>query len=65
VKRIAAGLFESQAFRTILLIAVMLVLAGIAFMASVKSEMQTASVSIAGLLVLIVIVDAFRQLGKK
>jgi len=43
----------------------MLVLAGIAFMASVKSEMQTASVSIAGLLVLIVIVDAFRQLGKK
>jgi len=43
----------------------MLVLAGITFMASVASALQGASVTIAGLLVLIVIVDAFRELGKR
>ena len=46
------------------MIAVMLVLAGIAFMASVADELQAAAVATAGLIVLIVLVDAFKALGK-
>ena len=46
------------------MIAVMLVLAGIAFMASVATELQAAAVATAGLIVLIVLVDAFKALGK-
>jgi len=42
----------------------MLVLSGIAFMASVQTELQTAATATAGLIVLIVIVDAFKQLGR-
>jgi len=41
---------------------VILVLAGIAFMASVQTELQAAAVAIAGLLTLIAIVDAFKKL---
>ena len=46
------------------MIAVMLVLAGIAFMASVAAELQAAAVATAGLIVLIVLVDAFKALGR-
>ena len=60
----ASSLFNSQAFRTILLVAVILVLAGISFMASVKSDFQTAASTIASILSLIVLVDAFRAIGK-
>jgi len=43
----------------------MLVLSGIAFMASVATALQTAAVAVAGLITLIVIVDAFKYLGKR
>ena len=59
----AAGLFKSKAFQTILLIATMLVLGGLQFMASVKSDLLTAAIAIAGILTLIVVVDAFKSLG--
>jgi len=42
----------------------MLVLAGLAFMASVAADLQTAAVAIAGLLTLIVVVDVFRGMGR-
>jgi hypothetical protein len=42
----------------------MLVLAGISFMASVKGALQTASTTVAGIISLIVLVDAFKQLGR-
>ena len=61
----AAGLFKSKAFQTILLIATMLVLSGLQFMASVKSDLLTASTAIAGILTLIVVVDAFKSIGGK
>jgi len=61
----AAGLFKSKAFQTILLIATMLVLSGLQFMASVKSDLLTAATAIAGILTLIVVVDAFKTLGRK
>jgi hypothetical protein len=61
---IANDVTDSQAFKTILLIAVMLVLAGIAFMASVAAQLQAAAVATAGLIVLIVLVDAFKALGR-
>ena len=48
--------------QTVLTIAVLMVLAGIAFMASVQTELWAAGVAIAGLLVLIAIVDAFKTL---
>lgn len=60
----AAGIFDSQAFKTVLLIAVLLVMAGLAFMQSVSSDLRDAGIAVAGLIVLIVVVDAFRNLGK-
>jgi hypothetical protein len=62
---LAAGIFDSQAFKTVLLIAVLLVMAGLAFMISVSNDLRDAGVAVAGLIVLIVVVDAFRNLGKK
>ena len=47
-----------------MLIAVLLVMATLAFMASVATELQAAAVSVAGVITLIVIVDAFKQIGK-
>jgi len=61
----AASLFNSKAFQTILLIAVMLVLSGIQFMSSVKNELVLAATAVAGVLTLIVLVDAFKALGRK
>jgi hypothetical protein len=61
---VASSVFNSVAFRTIMLMAVLLVLAGMSFMAVVKADFQAAAVSVAGLLVLMVIVDAFKGLGK-
>jgi len=61
----ASGLFNSKAFQTILLIATMLVLSGLQFMSSVKSDLLTAATAIAGILTLIVVVDAFKTLGRK
>jgi len=43
----------------------MLVLAGIPFMLSVQESLQLAAVATAGLIVLIVLVDAFKALGKR
>jgi len=42
----------------------MLVLATIEFMISVSEELQAAAIATAGLIVLIVLVDAFKALGK-
>ena len=42
----------------------MLVLAGIPFMISVQAPLQLAAVATAGLIVLIVLVDAFKALGR-
>ena len=57
-----ASLFKSKAFQTTLLIAVLLVMAGLAFMASVTADLQAAAIAIAGLLTLIVVVDAFKAI---
>ena len=59
----ASSILKSKTVQTVLTIAVILVLAGIAFMASVQTELWAAGVAIAGLLVLIAIVDAFKTLG--
>jgi len=45
----------------VLIVAVLLVLAGINFMASVKSDLQTAASTITGILALIALVQAFKQ----
>ena len=58
----AASILKSKTVQTVLTIAVLMVLAGIAFMASVQTELWAAGVAIAGLLVLIAIVDAFKSL---
>lgn len=58
----AASILKSKTVQTVLTIAVILVLAGIAFMASVQTELWAAGVAIAGLLVLIAVIDAFRSL---
>jgi len=59
---VAASILKSKTVQTVLTIAVLMVLAGIAFMASVQTELWAAGVAIAGLLVLIAIVDAFKSL---
>ena len=63
-KKVAGGIFDSQAFKTVLLIAVLLVMAGLAFMISVSDALRDAGIAVAGLIVLIVVVDAFMNLGK-
>lgn len=47
-----------------ILIAVLLVMAGLAFMASVATELIAAAVAIAGLLTLLVVIDAFKAISK-
>jgi len=47
----------------VILIAVLLVMAGLAFMASVTTDLINAAVAIAGLLTLIVVIDVFRTIG--
>ena len=46
------------------MIAVLLVMATLTFMASVTAELQAAAVAVAGIITLIVIVDAFKALGR-
>jgi len=46
------------------LIAILLVMATLTFMDSVETELQAAAVAVAGVITLIVIVDAFKALGK-
>ena len=58
----ASSILKSKTVQTVLTIAVILVLAGIAFMESVQTELWAAGVAIAGLLVLIAVIDAFRRL---
>jgi len=60
-----AGLFESKAFATVILIAVLLVMAGLPFMASVSTELILAAIAIAGLLTLVVVIDVFKSIGGK
>ena len=60
----AAGLFDSKAFQTVILIAVLLVMAGLGFMASVAAELVAAALAIAGLLTLIVVIDVFRTISR-
>ena len=47
-----------------ILIAVLLVMAGLAFMISVQAELIAAAVAIAGLLTLLVVIDAFKAISK-
>ena len=46
------------------MIAILLVMATLTFMASVTTELQDAAVAVAGIITLIVIVDAFKALSK-
>jgi len=48
----------------VILIAVLLVLAGLAFMDSVSADLQLAAIAIAGLLTLLVVIDAFKAMSK-
>ena len=61
----ASSVLKSKTVQTVLAIAVILVLSGIGFMASVQSELIAAGVAIAGLLSLIAVVDAFKMIGGK
>jgi len=63
VKNLAKSVLKSKTIQTVLVIAVILVLASIAFMESVQTELWAAGVAIAGLLTLIAIVDAFKAVG--
>ena len=47
-----------------ILIAVLLVMAGLGFMASVSADLITAAIAIAGLLTLVVVIDVFKAIGK-
>ena len=47
-----------------ILIAVLLVMAGLGFMISVATELVAAAVAIAGLLTLVVVIDVFKAIGK-
>lgn len=58
----AKSVLRSKTIMTVLTIAVLLVMAGIGFMASVQTELWASAVAIAGLLTLIAIIDAFRSL---
>jgi len=62
---LASSVLKSKTVQTVLAIAVILVLSGIGFMASVQSELIAAGVAIAGLLSLIAVVDAFKMIGGK
>lgn len=59
----AKSVLKSKTIQTVLVIAVLMVLASIAFMASVQTELWAAGVAIAGLLTLIAIIDAFKVIG--
>ena len=48
--------------QTVLVVAVLLVLAGIGFMVSVQGDLQTAAGTISGILALIALVYAFKQI---
>jgi len=60
---VARSVLKSKTVQTVLVIAVLLVLASIGFMASVQTELWASAVAIAGLLTLIAIVDAFKTIG--
>ena len=47
-----------------ILIAVLLVMSGLAFMASVAAELILAAIAIAGLLTLVVVIDVFKAISK-
>ena len=47
-----------------ILIAVLLVMAGLGFMVSVQASLIAAAVAIAGLLTLVVVIDVFKAIGK-
>lgn len=47
-----------------ILIAVLLVMAGLGFMTSVSADLILAAIAIAGLLTLIVVIDVFRAIAK-
>lgn len=61
----AQGLLKSKAVQTALTIAIIILLAGMPFMASVATELRTAAVAVAGVIVLIAVMDAFRAVGGK
>jgi len=48
----------------VILIAVLLVMAGLAFMDSVSADLILAAVAIAGLLTLIVVIDVFKAIAR-
>ena len=58
----AKSILKSKTVQTVLVIAVILVLATVAFMESVQTELWAAGAAIAGLLVLIAVIDAFRAM---
>lgn len=55
-------MLKNPTVQTVLVIAIILVLAGIAFMASVQTQLWTAAGTIADILVLIALVYAFNQM---
>lgn len=56
------SILSNPTVQTALVIAVVLTLAGIAFMESVQTELWEAAAAIAGLLVLIALVAVFKEL---
>jgi len=61
----AQDLLKSKAVQTALTIAIMILLAGMPFMASVANELRAAAIAVAGLIVLIAVMDAFKAVGGK
>ena len=60
----AQSLLKSKTVQTALSIAVLIMLAGMGFMDSVKTELIAAGVAVAGVLVLIAVIDAFKTVAK-